>query len=414
MNKMWLVMQAEIGATLRRKLYTIFAFGLPLAIGAVVLVYSLIGGGDARSPADTGASLPAASVARREGLVDEAGLIQALPPGVSDSWLAPYPSEAAAQAALDAGEISAYYVIPADYLSRGEIVYSRPQYNPLSGEAPTEEMEWVLSYNLLGANAWLASRVREPLNLFVTELAAPDPEAYADHWLAELFPTLMVLIMYMAIVLPAGALVNAITDEKKNRVMEVLMTSVPVQHFLSGKILALGLLGLAQIATWAGVMWAAIRFGARPLALPPGFTVPTGMLAWMGVGFLLGYAIYGTLLAGLGALAPDVKDTRGATVVLLAPLIIAYLLVTPVVLQPDGPLAVALSLFPLTSPVIMIARISLTDVPLWQIILAVVLQLATAVLILHVIARLFRAQTLLSGQPFSITRFFNAVAGRPA
>jgi ABC-2 type transport system permease protein len=414
MKKTWRVMRAEIEATLRRKLFTIFAFVLPLAIGAVVLVYSLVGGGEARSPADAGEKQPAVSVVGREGLVDEAGLIQALPPGVPSSWLVRYPGEAAAQAALAAGEISGYYVIPADYMPRGEIVYARPEYNPLSDEAPAGEMEWVLSYNLLGGDAWLASRVREPLNLFVTELDAADKEAYANHWLGELFPVLMVLILYMAIVLPAGGLVNAISDEKKNRVMEVLMTSVSERQFITGKILALGLLGLAQIATWAGVMWAVIRFGARPLALPPGFTIPSGVIAWAVAGFLLGYAIYGTMLAGLGALAPDVKDTRSATMVIMGPLILAYMFLTPVLVQPDGPLAVALSLFPLTSSIAMIARLSVTAVPLWQMILAASLQLAAAVGILYLIARLFRAQTLLSGQPFSTARFFRAVAGRPS
>ena len=415
MNKMWLVMRAEITTTLRRKLYTIFAFGIPVAtIGAIVLVYGLLNGGEARSPADPVQNQPAASTAAREGLVDEAGLIKSLPPDVPDGWLVRYPTEAAARTALDTGEVSGYYVIPADYVPRGEIVYARPEYDPLSDEAPAAQMKWVLSYNLLGADAGLAARVREPLNLTVTELAPAQAEDYQDHWLAELFPILMVLILYMAIVLPAGGLVNAITDEKKSRVMEVLTTSVSVRQFLTGKILALGLLGLAQVATWAGLMWAVVRFGGRPLALPPGFTIPVDLLVWTVVGFLLGYAIYGTLLAGLGALAPDVKDTRSATMVLLAPLILAYLFMTPVIARPDGPLAVALSLFPLTSSIIMLARISLTDVPLWQIVLAAAGMLATAVVLLLLIARLFRAQTLLSGQPFSMRRYIQAVAGRTA
>lgn len=410
MNKMWLVMQAEIGAMLRRKLFTIFAFGVPLILGVIVLVYSLLNGGEARPSAISSENEPATLA--KEGLVDEAGLIQAQPPGVPAGWLTRYSTEAAAQAALAAGEVAAYYVIPADYVNSGEIIYARPEYDPLSDEAPAGQMKWVLMFNLLGGDAGLAARVREPLDLTVTELVPGQPGVNEEHWLVELLPMFMVLILYMAILIPASSLVTAVIDEKKNRVMEVLLTSVSPLQMLSGKILAVGLLGLVQIALYGGLLWAMIRFGARPLAIPPGFSLPPGLLVWGAIFFLLGYGQYGGLLAGLGALVPDLKDSRSASMVIMAPMIVAYLFITPVLADPDGPLALVTSLFPLTAPISMIARMSVAEVPLWQAILSAALQLLTAIGILYLIARLFRAQTLLSGQPFSMARYFQAVAGR--
>jgi ABC-2 type transport system permease protein len=75
-------------------------------------------------------------------------------------------------------------------------------------------------------------------------------------------------------------------------------------------------------------------------------------------------------------------------------------------------LALVLSLFPLTSPVGMIARMTQTTVPLWQAVLAAALQLLTATLIVRMVARLFRAQMLLSGQPISMKRLLVALGGR--
>jgi ABC-2 type transport system permease protein len=216
----------------------------------------------------------------------------------------------------------------------------------------------------------------------------------------------------MVIIIPAGTLVTAVTDEKKNCVMEVLMTSVSPEQMLRGKILALGLLGLLQTALWVGVLWAVVRFGGQPLNIPSGFSVPTELLMWAFVFGLLGYAMYGAQMAGLGALAPDIKDTRGAAVIVLMPLIIVYVFLAAIVLRPDGPVAIAFSLFPLTSPVGMIARMAATTVPVWQPPLAAILQLLTVVLIVRLVARMFHSQTLLSGQPFSLRLFGNALLGR--
>jgi ABC-2 type transport system permease protein len=194
------------------------------------------------------------------------------------------------------------------------------------------------------------------------------------------------------------------------------MSSVSPRQLITGKILALGVLGLLQATAWVAVMGMVIRFGGQPLNIPPDLKVDTGLFLWLFVYFLLGYGMYGALLAGVGALAPDVKDTRGASFVMMSPLIVVYTFLVVILEAPNGILALAMSLFPLTSPVGMLARMTVAEVPLWQSTLAAGLQLLTAVLIVRVVARLFRAQHLLSGQPLSMQRLFAAllVKGCPA
>jgi ABC-2 type transport system permease protein len=416
MKKTLIVMLNEIRTTLGRKSFTLLALGLPLLVGAVALAIMLINRETASAPATT----PTAEISQgdsltAEGYVDPGGLIQTLPDDVPSAALIPYPDAAAAQVALEAGEIKAYYIIAADYLESGDVTYVWPDFDPTSDSARANRIEWVLLVNLFHGDAETAAEVWRPLDVNWQQLPSPQGSDVGDadeSWIALLLPNLMAFVLYMVVIIPSGVLVTAVTDEKKNRVMEVLMSSISPEQLMGGKILALGLLGLLQIGLWVGILWAVVRFGGQPLSIPPGFAVPTGILIWAVVYGLLGYAMYGALMAGLGALAPDVKDTRGASVMILLPLIIVYIFLAIIVERPDGALAVAFSLFPLTSPVAMVARMAATDVPAWQPALAAALQLLTAILIVRSVARLFRAQTLLSGQPFNLKSFRSALLGR--
>lgn len=412
MNKIFLVMVSEIRATLRRKSFTIFAFGLPILMGIVVLIVVAINRNAAAAPVSSATEMPVVTEQAGEGYVDPGDLIGVLPADIPSDWLTEYPDEAAAQAALDAKEISAYYVVPAAYVNTGEIIYVLPEYTPIGSNVNTDGMEWILLVNLLDGDTELAAQVWNPFQAQVTELASPEAEDTEESWITEFLPTLMTLILYMVIILPSGVLVSSVTDEKKNRVLEVLMSSISPQQMITGKILGVGLLGLLEAALWVGLLWMVVSLGGQPLNIPPGFELPTALLVWAFVYFLLGYAMYGALLAGVGALAPDVKDTKGASFLVMSPLIAVYVFVIVIVTNPDEFIALLLSLFPLTSPVGMIARMTVTEVPLWQTALAAVLQLLTAIFIVRMVARLFRAQHLLSGQPFSAARYLTALTGR--
>ncbi len=410
MKKTILVMLYEIQTTLRRKSFTIIAFGAPLVLGLIALIVMAVNR-DAASIAATSRETSDAVEQTAEGYVDQGNLINVLPADIPPDWLIEYPDEGAAQAALEADEITAYYIIPADYVETGDITYVWLQYNPIADDADTDSIERVLLTNLLG-DAELATDVWYPLDVEMTPLASTEPEADQDNWIVELFPTLMVLILYMVILIPSGMLVNAIVDEKKNHVIEVLMSSISSQQMIVGKILALGLLGLLQTALWVGVSWAVVSFGGQPLNIPPGFSVPKQLLVWAFIYGLLGYAMYGAQMAGLGALAPDLKDVRSASFVILSPIIVVYMFAMLIYKAPDGPFALVMSLFPLTSPVGMIARMTQITVPLWQTVLAAVLQLLAAIFIVRLVARLFHAQYMLSGQSFSVQRYFRAFLGR--
>lgn len=418
MNKTLTVMGYEIRATLSRKAFSLIALALPLLAGIIILAVIFINRGAGSGPAAGQESQAGPELPQAVGYVDPGGLVRTIPGDVAEDWLVPYPQEAAAQAALEAGDIDAYYLIPPDYLATGELTYVCLEYQILSDSGPDHvPMMWVLLVNLFDGDQAAASAAASPLNIDWQQIPRPgasQAEDVDESWIAEILPNLMAFLLYMVIILPAGTLMAAVSDEKKNRVMEILLSSLSPIQLIGGKILALGLLGLLQTALWAAVVWIVVSLGGETLSIPPGFSIPSGMLAWCFAYSLLGYAMYGALMAGLGALAPDVKDTRGATMVILSPLILVYMFLVIIVARPDSPISIALSFFPLTSPVGMIARMTATDLPAWQPLLAAGLQLLTAVIIVQAVARLFRAQTLLSGQPFSLRAYADTLLGRSA
>jgi ABC-2 type transport system permease protein len=151
------------------------------------------------------------------------------------------------------------------------------------------------------------------------------------------------------------------------------------------------------------------RFGGSPLNLPPGFSIPAHLLVWSLVFSITGYAMYGTQMAGIGALAPNANDTRSLTLLVLSPLIVGYMFNIMFLEAPEAPLMVFLSMFPLTGPVVMIGRMAAVDLPFWQPVLSLGLQILAVGVIFRLFSRLFRAQALLSGQPLTVRGLVKAL-----
>ena len=403
-------MTRELRITLGRKSFTIMGFGVPLVLGIIAAILILT---NKDKPMVQPSVSPTSGAPQMSatGYVDPGNLVEVIPNGAPSRWLTRFDDEKAAQSAMDAGIINAYYLIPNDYENSGELTYVQPNFSIISNNTDTRMMEWVLLVNLIGDQD-LAAQLWNPVNTVPTSLATESPPSDEETWIVEIFPTLMTVILYLAIILSSSVLVAAVTDEKKNRIMEVLLSSVSTGQMITGKLIAVAILGMLLLLAWAGVFLFVALFGGRALDIPLNYSPPIDVLAWAAVFGFFGYAIYGALMAGVGALAPDVKDTRSASFVVLAPLIVAYMMMFIIETDPEGPIAMTLSLFPLTSPVSMIGRMSTSEVPIWQSFLAVVLQAAMAILIVRLVIRMFRAQTLLSGQSFDVKRYIGTLVGR--
>ncbi len=417
MKKTLLVLRNEIITAVTRKSFMFIAFGIPLIGVLIFLGASVLQSWDNRhalgssgSGGETGDSdTPELQV---EGYVDHSGLIEAIHESVPDGILVAYPDEASVHQALNDGDIAAYYVIPADYVESGELIYINPDYSWTGANDQSWVMRQTLTANLLDNEPERIQRFWNVMDVAVKALA-PSQKRDLDNPATFALPYGTMMIFYFVIIMSSSLLLNSVTVEKQNQVIEILMLSVRPRQLLSGKIIGLGIVGLLQTLIWFATGYTLLRLGGRTFDLPPGFELPPSILVWAVVFFLLGYAVYASLMAALGALVPNLKEGSQATILVIWPTLIPMLLMVILIQQPHGALATGLSLFPLTAPMTMMLRLAAGGgVPLWQLLLAVGLLLITVYIILRAVASVFRAQYLLSGQPFSAMRFFGALLGR--
>lgn len=190
------------------------------------------------------------------------------------------------------------------------------------------------------------------------------------------------------------------------------MSSIKPRQLLTGKILGLGLVGLLQLVVWLGSALVMLRLGGRTLQLPANAQLSPGLLIWGMIFFVLGYLVYGTIMAGVGALVGSVKEASQATFIVILPILIPLMMVGAIINQPHAPLSVILSLIPFTAPNTIMTRMAASTVPLWQLMLSITLLMVTIVILIRAVSGMFRAQLLLTGQKFSLGLFINTLRGK--
>jgi ABC-2 type transport system permease protein len=410
MKKTLLVLKREFLTLIRKPSFLFGMFGVPLIGVAVFFIAAQIKKSSQAQSLVEG-MVSGTQTMETEGYVDLSGIIQSIPPSVPAGALVPFPDEAAARDALQVGEISAFYLVPEDYLASGEVIYVRPDFNPIGGSGQSQLFEWVLKVNLLGGDAALATLLNGPLYLEKTS-QTPEPQRDEANMMTFFLPYGVTILFYIVILGSASLLLSSVAKEKESRVMEVLMSSVTPRQLLAGKITGLGLLSLLQTAVWMGTSYGLLKLSGDTFSLPVAFQLPASFLIWGLIFFLLGYAVYASLMAGLGALVPNLREASQSTILVIAPLIVPMFLINVLISDPHGAISTFMSLFPLTAPVAMMTRLSSGGVPFWQPALSALLLAVTAVLVVRAVAGMFRAQVLLSGQSVNRKMFFRALMGK--
>ncbi|TAK13891.1 MAG: ABC transporter permease [Anaerolineae bacterium] len=403
MKDVLLVMRHEIVTIFTRRSFLFTTFGIPLIGFLLFLGFTRV---NESNPEAISNLVARPTVTLPEGFVDEAGLIDTIPSDIPAGQLLEFPNEAEARAALLAGDITAYTVIPPDFITRGEVRLVSPEVSPISN-SENGWMRWAVRVNLSGGDETLAARLNQPLVVEQVSLAPETPNQ--DNPLSYWVPYALTFLLYMFILTSSGTLLASVANEKSNRTIEVLLLSISPKQMLTGKILGLGVAGLLQTAIYIGVSTTLLRLAGRTSPMAAGFDFPPETLLWTVLFFVLGYLLYGSLMAAVGALVANVRDASSITIVVISPLIIALILLSLVLEEPMSPIAVGLSLFPFTAPILMVTRLAIGGIPAWQPAVAALGILAMAVVVILATARLFRAQTLLAGQPASLRIFLKAM-----
>jgi ABC-2 type transport system permease protein len=210
---------------------------------------------------------------------------------------------------------------------------------------------------------------------------------------------LLFFLMYMVIMLYGMNTARSIIEEKTSRVFEVLLATIKPEELLAGKIFGVGAVGLTQIGVW---MLAAAVLSSTSLAaglIGSGHApVSLAQIGFFVLYFVFGFLLYSSIAAALGAMTNSEQELQQLNMFLVMPLAFCMVMILPIVRAPDSMLARVVSLIPFCSPLLMNFRISLTQVPAWQIWLSIVLMSLTIAVILWVSARIYRVGILMYGK----------------
>jgi ABC-2 type transport system permease protein len=214
--------------------------------------------------------------------------------------------------------------------------------------------------------------------------------------------------LYMVILLYAVAVMRATLEEKTNRIVEVIISSMKPWHLMLGKIIGVGAVGLTQMTIWltAGILMFAtglpMLIAARPelanLSELREFLPGLGLLALFVGYFVFGFFMYSGLYAAVGAMCNSDEEAQQAQFPLIMLLVVPIVMVANVIENPMTPLATGLSLFPLFSPILMWARVSGGGVPVWQIGLSFVLMTFGVLAIAWLAGRIYKVGILMAGK----------------
>ena len=225
--------------------------------------------------------------------------------------------------------------------------------------------------------------------LAVSTVSGDDPRD-ESQWIIA-YAGLMLL--YLAILLYGTWILTGVTEEKTNRVVEVLLSSVRPWQILGGKILGIGLLALSQLMGTLIVAFFALRM-VETVDLPPiQISTVLNLLLW----FVLGFLIFAVLFGASGALVSRSEDAQTIALPMSLAAVIGFFVSISALNSPESPLAVVSSLIPLTAPFVVPVRTALDAIPLWQHGLAVVICIASIVGLTYVGGRIYAGGLLRFG-----------------
>lgn len=230
----------------------------------------------------------------------------------------------------------------------------------------------------------------------------------------------MGLIIFVAIFSYGGYIMRGVIEEKSNRIIEVITSSVKPIELLTGKMLGVASLALTQIGIWA-ITLIGLGLLAAPLLgafmnnesteqivgeaaaqadIPILSEIPaieTSVIIYFIIFFFLGYFLYSSLFAAVGSAADSETDTQQLMLPIMAPIFIAYFIMFQAVRNPEGIIAVIGSLVPFFSPIVMITRIAISEVPFWEIALAIFLMIITFIGTMWLSAKIYKVGILSYG-----------------
>ena len=413
MAKLWAIIKREYLERVRTKWFIFATIFGPIFFGAMIIVPSLLGRKAKATAEFTNTRILDATTSGIGARIGEA-ISRGRPRGsAAPQVIVLKPSElteaeSTATRQVMAKQVSGYLVIDRRTLDGEEIRYAGRNATSLGD---MERVRSVVREALLAQRLERAGidsgRVRDltfiPLRLHTQRIT--DKGRGGSGTVSIIFAAGIAFLLYMTIVLYGQNVLRGVLEEKTTRVAEVVVSSVPPETLLAGKILGVGAVGLTQQILW--VVTTVIMFKLRepvlnrfgvstmPFALPE---ISIGLALLLLLFFVLGFIFYSALYAAVGASVNTEQEAQQAVQPMLILLVATAIFINPILLNPTSRLATVMSLLPFSAPIIMPLRLALGSVPWYELVASLVGVALACLGATWVAARIYRVGLLMYGK----------------
>ena len=317
-----------------------------------------------------------------------------------DTTVTPQEEEALTQK-VNSHEIDGYLWAPADALATRKLSYRSRNSGDLDtvGTLSNAVRHAMLRQSLHqhGASAQEIDDVLKPVDVDARKIE--NGKVTDSSGVGTFFSVILLMVLlYVTILMYSMSVMRSVLEEKNSRIFEVLLSAATPKELMAGKILGAAAVGITQIAIWT---FAATPFAAQAITIGGEqfrLNLGIGNMIFFGVFFILGFLLYSAMAAALGAAVTSEQEAQQFQFLIMMPMIVSVIFMTPVILQPHSTMSTVLSLIPFCTPLLMYIRVLVETPPVWQIALSLALLVATIYAILAICSRIYRVGILMYGK----------------
>ncbi len=399
MNKTMNVARYEYLHHVGNKRFWISLISVPLGFTLIFILSALL----SRFSFDT----------RPVGIVDQGNLIQLQPDNSAKStffdpqiYLYVYPDEASARAAVDSSEIQGFAVLPEDYASRYQLTY-------WTNKQPESSVQSLIS-GFISKNLMVAENIDTAVLKRITEgssvvMQSLDGSQTSDGtgWHRIIVPIVVGMLNFIVVMSSGGYLLKALVEEKENRTIEIMLTSVPSREIMGGKIIGNLGVGLTQIAVWVLLLGVVGFFFRDKLGFLTDINLSGGYLLISVALMILSFIFSAALMATIGAAMTSSEESQGIIGLMVLPMMFPFYFLTVFLSYPNGILARVLSFFPLSAPLALSLRMAFSSVSALEIGLVFVVIVFFTLLMFWLAGVVFKRGMLRYSKRLSLKEIFS-------
>jgi ABC-2 type transport system permease protein len=409
MRNVLLIIRREFLERVRTRSFVLSTVLFPLFMAAMIFLPSIMrtGGGERtlvlvdQSPAGIGQSVVQAMQAPREEKEAIRYTIERVEGPLE-------PRRAQLNARVEAKEIDGYLWIAPDVVTTSEVQYRARDVTKVRVVEDIEQaVTAAVRQERLRGQGLTAAQVAQLVRGVDVKAARITGEGEeGGNIFATLIAAYIIGIMFMQLILLYGQnAMRSVLEEKNNRIVEVIVSSVHASQLMAGKVLGLASVALLQVGIWVGFSVLMSTQGAR-LGMSAGAlrAAALGPAVWATilVYFILGFILYAAMYAAAGSTVTSEQEAQQLAVPLMLPLIVPMVFIMPVLTDPLGSTARTLSLIPFTAPVVMPMRAVATEIPPLEIAASIALLVAGVLLVLWMAGKIYRVGILSTGKKPSL------------